>query len=42
MPKLEHALTGVRVDVSAETAASLGAEWKPVTGRKPAPEPDKK
>lgn len=29
MPRLTHAVTGVRVEVSDDTAARLGDEWTP-------------
>jgi hypothetical protein len=39
MPRLTHAVSGVSVEVSDETAELLGAEWvaeKPATRRKAA------
>lgn len=35
MPRLRNTLTGSVVSCSDETAARLGAEWKPVEPEKP-------
>lgn len=39
MPRLRNSVTGVVVNVSDETAATLGPEWKPLDKSEPQKKP---